>query len=290
MVTWRHRAIALLGRLVCDRGDDERAWECVRLLLPGGPHTEPGTTTFNRAVDLHLVAVDLSLYAGETKRARAWLESLGRWLKWSGARRWHSESRLGWAGLMLSTGDVNGAYSHAVEALRHAEQPRQPLALVAAYRMLGHVKMARGRNVDAGEHLRASLALADACAAPFERAQTLVSLAEASLSDGDVARSMLEEARDEFERLGARRALERTVTLLDALARVSGEPSLNFGLSKRELEVLRLVAQGMTDAQIAEQLFISYRTVTTHLSSIFNKLGVSSRVSATRIAVEHDLL
>lgn len=290
MVTWRHRAIALLGRLACDRGDDERAWECVRLLLPGGPHTEPGTTTFNRAIDLHLVAVDLSLHAGDTLHARAWLESLDRWLEWSGARRWRPESRLGWAGLLLSTGDVIEAYAHAVAARDDAEQPRQPLALVAAYRMLGRIEMARGRSVDAGEHLSASLALADACDAPFERAQTLVSLAEASLSDRGVALSMLEEARDVFERLSARRALERTAGLQDTLARDSEGTGSSLGLSKRELEVLRLVAQGMTDAQIADQLFISYRTVTTHLSSIFNKLGVSSRVSATRIAVEHDLL
>ncbi|MEZ4571002.1 MAG: helix-turn-helix transcriptional regulator [Thermomicrobiales bacterium] len=63
-----------------------------------------------------------------------------------------------------------------------------------------------------------------------------------------------------------------------------------FGLSRREREVLQLVAAGMTDAEVAAQLSISYRTVTTHLTSIFNKLGVNSRVLATRIAVENDLI
>jgi predicted ATPase/DNA-binding CsgD family transcriptional regulator len=62
------------------------------------------------------------------------------------------------------------------------------------------------------------------------------------------------------------------------------------GLTPREVEVLRLVALGFTDAQVAEQLIISHRTVTTHLTSIYNKLGVNSRVGATRFAVEHYLL
>jgi class 3 adenylate cyclase len=61
------------------------------------------------------------------------------------------------------------------------------------------------------------------------------------------------------------------------------------GLSAREIEVLRLVAEGLTDAQVAERLFLSRRTVNQHLRSIYNKLGVSTRAAATRFAVEHGL-
>lgn len=61
------------------------------------------------------------------------------------------------------------------------------------------------------------------------------------------------------------------------------------GLTMREVEVLRLVAQGLTNAQIAEQLVISPRTVNTHLTSIYNKIHVSSRAAATRYALEHYL-
>ena len=61
------------------------------------------------------------------------------------------------------------------------------------------------------------------------------------------------------------------------------------GLTEREIEVLRAVAQGMTDAQVAEQLVISPRTVHSHLNSIYSKLGISSRSAATRYAIEHDL-
>lgn len=62
------------------------------------------------------------------------------------------------------------------------------------------------------------------------------------------------------------------------------------GLTAREVQVLRLVAQGLTDAQVAEQLVISHRTVTTHLTSIYNKLGINSRAAAARFAAEHQLI
>jgi non-specific serine/threonine protein kinase len=62
------------------------------------------------------------------------------------------------------------------------------------------------------------------------------------------------------------------------------------GLSAREVEVLRLVAQGMTNAEVAEELFISSRTVSWHLGAIYRKLGFNSRTEATRFVVEHGLL
>lgn len=62
------------------------------------------------------------------------------------------------------------------------------------------------------------------------------------------------------------------------------------GLTMREMEVLRLVSQGLTDAQVAEQLVISPRTVNWHLTSIYSKLGISSRSAATRYAIEHRLI
>jgi predicted ATPase/class 3 adenylate cyclase/DNA-binding CsgD family transcriptional regulator len=70
------------------------------------------------------------------------------------------------------------------------------------------------------------------------------------------------------------------------------KPSITYpnGLTIREVEVLRLVAQGMTNEQVAEQLVVSPRTVSTHLTSIYNKLGVNSRSAATRFAVEHQLV
>lgn len=61
-------------------------------------------------------------------------------------------------------------------------------------------------------------------------------------------------------------------------------------LTAREAEVLRLLAQGLTYAQIAEQLVVSRRTVNGHVTSIYSKLNVASRAAATRYAVDHQLL
>ncbi len=70
----------------------------------------------------------------------------------------------------------------------------------------------------------------------------------------------------------------------------TGHTSYPGGLTAREVEVLCLVAQGLSDALVAEQLVISARTVNWHLTSIYSKLGVSSRAAATRYALEHHLV
>jgi DNA-binding CsgD family transcriptional regulator len=62
-----------------------------------------------------------------------------------------------------------------------------------------------------------------------------------------------------------------------------------FGLTSREIDVLRLVATGLTDAEIGERLYISPRTASQHLRSIYAKLNVRSRAAATRIAIDHYL-
>ena len=67
-------------------------------------------------------------------------------------------------------------------------------------------------------------------------------------------------------------------------------PALPAGLTAREVEVLSLLAQGWTDAQIAEHLVLSPRTVNRHTASLYSKLGVSSRAAATRYAIEHHVL
>jgi len=80
----------------------------------------------------------------------------------------------------------------------------------------------------------------------------------------------------------------------------SGMPAVRLGhvnavgvgvhhLTPRQAEVLRLLARGWTDAQIADELFLSRRTVHAHLREIFRKLGVSHRSAATRFAIEHGL-
>ncbi len=83
-----------------------------------------------------------------------------------------------------------------------------------------------------------------------------------------------------------------TPTSTQPLAPAATKPLAHFpaGLTAREVEVLRLLAQGLTDGQIAEQLVISPRTVNNHLTSIYQKIQVSSRSAATRYAVDQHLI
>ena len=67
-------------------------------------------------------------------------------------------------------------------------------------------------------------------------------------------------------------------------------PSIPNDLTERELEVLRLVARGLSNAQVAELLVISPRTVNAHLRSIYSKLGITSRHAATLFALERHLI
>jgi DNA-binding CsgD family transcriptional regulator len=79
----------------------------------------------------------------------------------------------------------------------------------------------------------------------------------------------------------------RKIEELDSTPRKRSEAG---ALTEREREVLRMVAQGLTDAEAAERLFISPRTVSQHMRSVYNKLGVSSRAAATRWAVQHEII
>ncbi len=85
----------------------------------------------------------------------------------------------------------------------------------------------------------------------------------------------------------------RAMTPEQALAEEETAPkqaTYPAGLTAREAEVLRLVARGMSNAECGRELFISPRTVDAHLTSIYAKLGTSSRTAATRYAIEHDLV
>jgi DNA-binding NarL/FixJ family response regulator len=74
-----------------------------------------------------------------------------------------------------------------------------------------------------------------------------------------------------------------------ATTTVTPSPTYPAELTAREVEVLRLLAGGLTDVQIAEKLVLSPGTVHAHISSIYSKLGVTSRSAATRYAIEHHL-
>ncbi|HEY7691310.1 MAG TPA: LuxR C-terminal-related transcriptional regulator [Gaiellaceae bacterium] len=153
----------------------------------------------------------------------------------------------------------------------------------------GIVAHARGAVALAGgEPQAALLALREAqqiwldLDAPYEvaRSRALAAQGCAALGDTEAAALELEAACAVFRQLGA----------APDLARIEARPGERHGLSSRELEVLRLVAAGKSNREIAAELVISEHTVARHVQNIYAKLRLSSRAAATAFAFEHDLV
>jgi DNA-binding NarL/FixJ family response regulator len=87
-----------------------------------------------------------------------------------------------------------------------------------------------------------------------------------------------------------KQAIAYALSAEDPSAPPSSPSEYPAGLTAREVEVLKLVAEGMTNARIAQELYLSPRTIHRHLNRIYHKLGTNSRASAARFATEHGLL
>ena len=152
-----------------------------------------------------------------------------------------------------------------------------------------------GCYAEAESHLTLALALAEACAAPYERALALLALAElrAAMNRGDEAATLLDEACQIVIPLEARPALARADTLAARLAEnpipVSGAAARQDGLSRREVEVIGLLAAGRSNGAIAAALCLSPATVQRHVANIYNKIGAHNRAEATAYALRHRL-
>jgi len=151
----------------------------------------------------------------------------------------------------------------------------------------GAVAWAEGNEREALVALRKSWQLWQDLEVPYEvaRARVLIALACRALGDDETAALELEAARSIFAELGASPDMARLDTLISPV-----EPDDAHGLTARELEVLRLVAAGKSNRDIASELVISEHTVARHLQNIFAKLGLGSRTAATAFAFEHDLV
>jgi DNA-binding CsgD family transcriptional regulator len=164
--------------------------------------------------------------------------------------------------------------------------------LLAARRFLGELETDAGCFVAAERQLAEALALSEACEAPFERALTLLALADLRAAEGKGAEAtrLLAEVRAIGQPLGAAPMLARVDAVLTQLAGRPNGVDRGPRLSPREAEVLRLVASGRSNPEIAEELSISPRTVTTHLTHVFAKLGVEGRAEAAVSAVRGGLI
>ena len=189
--------------------------------------------------------------------------------------------------IMLAVGDLEEARRAGRELAEMTDGYRGGMLAATVAHVRGAIALADGDPKSALVALREASRMWQELRAPYEsaRARVLVGLACRQLGDVDAGEMELAAARRAFEELGARPDVDRTKKL--TVRSVSERPG---GLTAREVEVVRLVATGMTNRAIAEELVISEKTVARHVSNVFHRLGVSSRSAVTAYAYEHDLV
>ena len=187
--------------------------------------------------------------------------------------------------ILAAAGEVTDGREAADELARLAAVFNSPWLAAEASRAAGTICQAEGDLQKAVSNLRDALADWQRLEAPYEAARTRAALAKALVLMGDTetAETHLHSARRTFRDLGAA-----------ALARLAGDVEIDStassGLTPREIEILRLIARGMTNRAIATNLTISEKTVANHVGNILGKLGLSSRSAATAYAYERGLV
>ena len=258
-----------VGEIRRRRGDLERADEAYRQAHEFGRDPQPGQAL-------------LRLAQGKADAAAASVAAAlaGR----SGTDLERAPLLAAQVTIALASGDIGLAATAAEEIAAIATRFESVGLRGVAGWCRGAVALAREEPVTALAALREACTIWCELDVPYETARTRVLLARAyeGLGDADSAEREREAARTCFDRLGARLDLAE----LEAGAVTTG----GHGLSARELEVLRLVAAGKTNRDIASALFISEKTVARHLSNIFTKTGVNSRSAATAFAFENGLV
>ena len=180
--------------------------------------------------------------------------------------------------ILLAAGDVDAAHEACAELEAIAAGRASDLLAASVAHMRGAVELTRGDARGALPHLRRALSAWHDLGVPHEAARARLRVADAcgALGDEDSAALDREAAREALAALGA------------AVGPYGVRDT--HGLTARELQVLRLVADGRTNRTIADELVLSERTVDRHVSNILAKLRVSSRSAATAYAYEHRLL
>lgn len=267
-------AFYVAGEIRRRRGDLVAAEQAFRRAHEFGREPQPG---------LALVR----LAQGQAAEAAAALRSCVAMDDWPLVNRARLMAAL--VDVALAVNDVETAQTSAKELAAISDRSDAALLHAAAATAQGSVRLAIGDLDEAFAHLRRARNMWLDLGHAYEVARTRVQLAKASLAarDVDTARLELSAARSSFVRLGAAGDLPAVDALLGD---IKPKPRAPGDLTLREIEVLRLVAAGRTNREIAAQLAISQHTVGRHLNNIFTKLDVNSRAAATAFAFTHSLV
>ncbi len=199
--------------------------------------------------------------------------------------------------------------ARALAALGDRERARSVLGdleettrIVAAEPLAAFTSFARGTvAAHAGDHAQAQAAFEDAAdlfaryGAPFELGRARLELGRTLIALGrrEAAAAEFQTAMTVLRNLGAAHEAERAASLLleaTTESAAKGAPAGISRLTRRELDVLRLVAQGLSDKKIAARLYLSEHTIHRHVSNILTKLELPSRTAAATYAARHNLL
>jgi DNA-binding CsgD family transcriptional regulator len=191
--------------------------------------------------------------------------------------------------IKLAAGDSAAALEAARELEALAADLDAASLHAGAAQATGAAQLARGDPHVALASLRQALIGWQGLDAPYEAARTreLIGLAYRALGDEDHARLELDAAAWGLRQLGASLDVKRLESEAEGRSALAGAVG---GLTRREVQVLRLLAAGRTNRAIADELVLSEKTVARHVSNIFSKLGLSSRSAATAYAYEHGLV
>ena len=206
------------------------------------------------------------------------------------------EGRLEGAVLLELLGEAESGQGQAEVAAERGRKLGELGDILGCRVMRARGERLRGRalasSTEARQHLDAAVSAFVRLEMPFEAARTRMLLAQAVREhDPEVAEAEARAALAAFEDLGARRDARAAASLLREIGgRRSKQADEASGLSLRETEVLRLVAHGMSNKEIADRLALSKHTVHRHVSSILTKLDLPSRTAAAAFAVRHGLL
>jgi DNA-binding CsgD family transcriptional regulator/tetratricopeptide (TPR) repeat protein len=261
-----HYQLAEIHRLLGHHSEAEASYRQAAEL--GGP-TQPGLSL-------------LRLTQGETEKA---LLGIRRALAETSGQLERLDLLTAAVTIMLAAGDKDAARQATAELAGIAAVYTTPGVQAELAAARGAVALSDGDPGTALPLLRSAARSWREIDAPYAVAtvSVLIGLACRAVGDEDAAEIELTSARATFARLGAHPDVHRVEGLL--------HPTQAVGpLSAREIEVLRLVAAGRTNHAIANELFLSERTVHRHISNIFDKLGVHSRTAAASYAIQHHLV
>jgi DNA-binding CsgD family transcriptional regulator len=251
-------------------GQFAQAEDGYRQALESGRQPQPGLAQLRLAqgqVDVAVAAIRTALDGAQDRVAR-------------------SRMLAPYVEIVLAAGDVQAARIAADELAEIAADFDAAFLHAVAAHWRGAVLLAEGDARAALVVLRRAWTAWQELEAPYEaaRVRVLAGLACRQLGDGDTAEMELDAARRVFQELGAAPDLAQ----LARVSRAAGFDAVG-GLTKREVQVLALVAAGKSNRAIATELFLSEKTVERHLSNILTKLGVGSRTAAAAYAFERGI-